>query len=123
MIITKKRLLLVEDEAITAMVLKRNLELIGYEVAKPVASGMEAIEAVRQNSFDAILMDIRLVGNMDGIEAAQKISAMREIPIIFVSGYIDDEMKARAKALKPVAYLVKPVTPDDIAPILDKLFK
>lgn len=119
----KKRILLVEDEAITAILLKRNLELIGYEVDKPVATGKEAIEAVEKYSFGVILMDVRLVGEMDGIETAQQIIAIKDIPIIILSGYSDDEIKQRAKSINSIAYLVKPVTPDDIVPILDKIFK
>ena len=118
----EKRLLLVEDEAITAMLLKRNLELIGYAVDEPVATGREAIEAAEKHSFDAILMDIRLVGKMDGIETAQRILSIQEVPIIFITGYSDEEIFNRAKKLNPSAYLIKPVTPDDIVPVLNKIF-
>jgi len=118
----KKKLLLVEDETFTATLLKRNLELVGYEVGQPLATGMDAVEAVRKDSFDAILMDIRLVGEMDGIEAALRIKAIKDIPIIFLTGYFDEEIIERAKSIEPVAYLVKPVTPKEIIPLLNKIF-
>ena len=118
----KIRILLVEDEAITAMLLKRNLELVGYEVSELVATGEAAIEAVENNHFDVVLMDIRLVGKIDGVEAATKIASQGDTPIIFMTGYSDGDIRARVKALNPAAYLVKPVTPDDIAPVIARLF-
>jgi two-component system, response regulator PdtaR len=118
----KIKILLIEDEAITALLLKRNLELSGYKVFEPFATGEEAVAFIKNHPIDVALIDIRLAGKMDGIETAQEISTYCNSPIIFMTGYIDNEMKARVQVLQPVAYLVKPVTPDDIIPIIDALF-
>ena len=119
----KVKILLVEDEAITALLLKRNLELSGYEVFEPLATGEAAVAFAKNHHFNVALMDIRLAGKMDGVEAAQEISTFCDSPIIFLTGYIDNHMKERVQFLQPAAYLVKPVTPDDITPVIEALFR
>jgi CheY-like chemotaxis protein len=119
----KIKLLIAEDEAILAWMLCQNLELSGYEVCAPVATGEAAVKAALDYSPDVILMDIRLAGVMDGIEAAERISAQTPIPIIFMTGYSDDNIRERADVLHPAAYLVKPVTPDQIVPVLSAIFE
>jgi CheY-like chemotaxis protein len=118
----KIKILLVEDEAMTAFLLRRNLQLLGYQVAKPLATGEAAIEAVQEQDYDVVLMDIRLAGKMDGIQAAEQISALNCTKIVFLTGYLDDEIMQRAQVCHPAAYLVKPVTPDDIQPVIAELF-
>ncbi len=118
----KVNILLVEDEAIIALLLKRNLERAGYNVYKPLATGEAAVEAVKTNDVDVALMDIRLAGEIDGVEAAEKIVSLCNTPIIFMTGYVDNDVRERAQALNPVAYLVKPVTPNDITPVIAGLF-
>lgn len=112
------KILLVEDEAMLAMMLKKNLELKGYEVSGPVASGEAAIQEAAEELPNAVLMDIGLLGKMDGVEAAKKISETCDVAIIFMTGYSNEDVKVRAQALHPAAFLVKPVTPDDIEPVL-----
>jgi len=105
----KFRVLYVEDESIAAMLMEMELKKIGYETAPHVATGEEAIESVRLNRPDIVLMDIRLAGTLDGIETATLIKAETNTPIIFLSGYQDQEMSKRAWGLSPVDYLTKPV--------------
>lgn len=118
----KIKILLVEDEALIALLLKRNLELLGWEVGNPVATGETAIQRVKDELPDVVLMDIRLVGKMNGIEAAREIRVFSHIPIIFMTGYSDSELKVQAEALHAAAYLIKPVTPEQIEPVLVDLF-
>ena len=118
----KIKLLIVEDEAMLAWMLSLNLRQLGYEAGEAVATGEAAVQAAIDRQPDVVLMDIRLAGDMDGIEAAEKICAQRRVPIVFMTGYSDDNIRSRAKAVCPAAYLVKPVTPDDIEPILTALF-
>lgn len=113
------KILVVEDEFLIAKLLSKNLELTGYEVCKPVATAREAIQSAGQENPDVVLMDIRLSGPVDGIEAAREIIFRYNIPIIFTTGYIDDQMLYRTKELGPLAVLIKPVTPDQIKPIID----
>ena len=116
------KILLVEDEALIAVLLKRNLQLVGYETLDPVATGEEAISIAQQKRPDVVLMDIRLAGKMNGIEAAREIIARSNIPIIFMTGYSDKETVEKAKTLNAIAYLTKPITPDHITPILESFF-
>jgi CheY-like chemotaxis protein len=112
---THKKLMLVEDEALISMLLIRNMEFLGYQICGPYATGEAAIQGVIEDNPDIVLMDVHLAGSMDGLEATAQILNRRDIPFIFMTGYIDEAVKAKALALQPAAvYLVKPVTPDDI---------
>lgn len=66
----KKRILIVEDESVVAMDIRRILLDLGYDVTGPVTSGQAAIQEIRQNPPDLVLMDIVLKGPMDGVKAA-----------------------------------------------------
>lgn len=68
-------------------------------------------------------MDIRLAGKLDGIDAARAIISQNPVPIIFLTGYMGQENLNRMKEIHPVANLVKPISPDDILPVLDQLFE
>jgi len=110
----KIKLLIVEDEYLVAFHLQEQLRHLGYDVGQLVATGEEAINHVEQEHPDIILMDMHLAGEMDGVQAAQKIRSRYEIPIIFLTGYASEEVKDRVGELISVTYLVKPVTPPEI---------
>lgn len=112
------KILMVEDEVITAMVMEAKLLGAGYPVSRRVASGEEAVSLAAQEVFHVVLMDIRLAGQMDGIEAARRIQQIREIPVIFMTAYQDEETQRRAQELSPLAYLVKPVDSPRLAALL-----
>lgn len=116
------KLLIVDDEAVFTLLLKRIFRKLGYHVCEPVATGEAAIQAALQEKPDVVLMDIRLVGPMDGVAAATRILESHQVPIIFMTGYADEATENRARALKPAALLTKPVTPEDILPVLNTLF-
>ncbi len=101
--------LVVEDEILIALRMCGDLEKAGYSVYEPVATGAEAIACVQENPPSVILMDIRLPGEMNGIQAAQTIGAAYDIPIIFITGYSDLETITRAQQVNPVAILEKPL--------------
>lgn len=103
--------LIVEDEAITAMFMETKLRSSGFNVLKCVSSGEEALDYALRLKPDIVLMDIRLAGRMDGIEAVSKIKAesVKEIQFIFTSGYSDNELKEQAIKLNPLGFFVKPV--------------
>ena len=84
----KKRLLIVEDEAITALDLKYSLEELGYEIVDTVDTGQDAINTAAETVPDIVLMDIKLKGDMEGIEAAEIISELR-IPIVYLTANTD----------------------------------
>jgi len=118
----KIKILIVEDEAIIAQFLKMELELSGYDVCNYVASGEEAIIEAKEKEPDLILMDIYLAGEIDGIEAAQKIRSHQGTPIIICTGYTESELFERAKKINPVAYLRKPIVAEEVKEVIDKYF-
>jgi len=104
----KLKILIVEDETIIALDLRKTFEKFGYDVCDPVYYAADAIETAEQERPDVMLTDINLMGEMDGIEAAQQIHARFGIPIAFISGYIDKETMTRARVVDPIEYFVKP---------------
>ena len=102
------KILIVEDEKILAMGLKKKLEKLGYHITDLTSSGAEAIESVKKIQPDLVLMDIVLKGAMDGIETAEFIVNLYDIPIIYLTAYADDEMLARAEKTCPYGYILKP---------------
>ena len=102
------RILVVEDERIVALDLVRTLEDLGYVVLDSVATGEAAIARAAELRPDAVLMDIRLAGEIDGILAADQIRSARDIPVIYLTAHADDETLRRAKQTGPSAYIVKP---------------
>jgi PAS domain S-box-containing protein len=103
-----KRILVVEDEVITAMDVQRRLIKLGYSVPELAHSGEEAIDKASKNNPDLILMDINLNGAIDGVEAASRILSFIDIPIIYLTAYTDEKILERVKITEPYAYLVKP---------------
>jgi len=91
----KSRILVVEDEAIIALGIKKKLEELGHNVVGVVFSGKEAVEIALKEEPDLILMDISLEGNMDGIEAACKIRSKINIPIIYLTAGTNEELFQR----------------------------
>lgn len=100
--------LVVEDEGVIALELRRRLERYGYSVPAVAATADEAVRLSAQHNPDVILMDIRLGGKKDGIEAAEEIGRRLDIPIIFVTAHADLATLERAKAVEPFGYIVKP---------------
>ncbi len=115
----KKKILVVEDEAFTAMMLCENLARTGYQVFRPVSTGEEAVKSALEDNPDVILMDIHLAGSIDGIEAAEKISEKKTIPIIFMTGYTNQDFIERTKNLRPVTYVNKPINISEMEKIIE----
>lgn len=106
----RKRIMLIEDEAVTAMDLRFSLNELGYEVAAVVATGEVAIHNAIEIQPDLILMDITLAGPMSGIEVAAKIRKSTTVPIVFLTAHSDPGTVAKAMATEPFGYLIKPCT-------------
>jgi signal transduction histidine kinase len=101
------RIVIVEDEAITALDLGQQLRGLGYAVVT-AHSAAEAISAVERHRPNLVLMDIRLDAEMDGIAAAHAIRARMDVPVIYVTAYADDATVQRAKRTEPFGYILKP---------------
>jgi len=115
-----KRVLIVEDESIPALELKHELENMGCMVVGTVNTGQKAIEAASETKPDVVLMDIKLHGKMDGIEAAKKIQEKLDIPIVYLSAYSDEDTVERAKETRLYWFLQKPYFFDMIKSTIDK---
>lgn len=112
---TSKRLLIVEDERIVAMDLRKRLEKMGHTVVGNVANGNDAIRLATEHRPDLILMDIRIEGDKDGIDTAAIIRSSLHIPHIFLTAHSDQGTIDRAKQTDPDGYILKPFTDRDIA--------
>ncbi len=104
----KIKVLIVEDEAIVAEDIKYTLNRLNYSVPAIVQTGEDAVKKAAEDSPDLILMDIMLRGKMDGVEAAKQIRARKNIPVIYLTAFADDEILDRAKKTEPFGYMIKP---------------
>lgn len=102
------KILVVENEVIVAWDLKQRLESLGYLVPALAITGEEAVKLAAEFEPDLILMDIRLGGALDGIEAARLVREQRDIPVIYLTAYSDQETLDRAKTTTPYGYMLKP---------------
>jgi len=104
----KTRILIVEDEAIVAEDLAQKLSRLDYEVLAVVARGEESVARARARRPDLVLMDIRLEGKMDGVEAAGLIRRECDVPVIYLTAHSDSATLQRAKLTEPFGYILKP---------------
>ena len=102
------KILICEDEHIVALDIKRHLERFGYEVCGTWATGEDAVMACGLSEPDLVLMDIRLQGQLDGIEAARLIYEKYGTPVIHLTAYADEETLTLAKQSRPFGYIIKP---------------
>lgn len=117
------RILIVEDNWLVAMETEASLEDEGYAVVGVAVSAEEAIEACETDRPDLVLMDIRLLGHRDGVDAAVEIRERFDIGSIFVSAHDDADVRARAAAARPLGWIVKPVTSSELIRLLAEFRK
>jgi PAS domain S-box-containing protein len=115
----RQRILVVEDEQIVALDLKGRLERLGYQVPATAATGAEAIAAAAEHRPDLVLMDVKLMGTMDGIEVAAKIQETADTPIVYLTAFGDEATLERAKAAGCYGYLLKPFEERELAITID----
>jgi len=108
--VNRRRVFLVEDEPIIASGIERKVKQLGYEVAGSASTGEAAIKAIDADPPDLVLMDIKLDGRLDGIEAAAEIKKRHDVPVIFLTAYADEATLDRATQQDPFGYIVKPFT-------------
>ena len=109
-----KKILIVEDQKIIAKDIENKLLELDYIVPAIISSGEEVIEAIKKTKPDLILMDIKLEGLMDGIEAAVEVRKKFDIPVVFVTSYSNNSTLKRAKEAEPYGYIVKPIDERDL---------
>src|SRR5690554_1476360 len=112
---TKKKIIVVEDEVIVAKDIAESLEKIGYEVVNTFSKGEKLLSFLeKENKIDLILMDIMLSGNITGIETAGKIKEKYNIPVVFLTAYADEKTIDKAKITEPYGYIIKPFKEIDL---------
>ena len=108
------KILIVEDEMLIAANLAMQLKTIGYLITDTVPRGEDAVNAIKIDRPDLVLMDINLKGDMDGIETAAKMQLQSPMPIIYLTANTDDAHFERAKMTNPYAFLSKPFKKMDL---------
>ena len=112
-------ILIVEDEQIVAAGLRKRLQELGYGVPALAATGMEAVQLAERFSPNLVLMDIRLGGEMDGIEAASQIRMRFHLPIVYLTAYSNREVLDRAKVTEPFGYILKPYQDRELQVVIE----
>ncbi len=108
------KILVVEDEPDAALVLEKILISYGFQIVGISTSGLEAIDMAKSRKPDFILMDIKLDGEMDGIEAARYINEKFGINSLFLTGYFNDQLIKRASEMGALGYILKPMSKQQI---------
>jgi two-component system, response regulator PdtaR len=116
-------ILVVEDDWFVGTDMQRALRDAGYEVPPVAVSADEAVEVARNQAPDLVVMDIRLVGERDGVDAAIEIRRLFDIPCLFVSAYGNGGLRARAQAARPAGWLTKPLSGDLLVAAVNKTLK
>jgi two-component system cell cycle sensor histidine kinase/response regulator CckA len=115
----KISILIVEDEGIVALDLENRLEGLGYSVSGIAATGKDAIRKAAEMHPDLVLMDIRLRGDMDGIEAARAIQARSHIPVVYITALADQDTLQRSETTGHQGYVVKPLEDAELRVVIE----
>ncbi len=108
------KIMVVEDEIVVAMELQSRLTALGYTVTGIVAGGEDAVDLAEKAMPDLVLMDVKLAGDIDGVETARVLRERHNIPVVYVTAHADDDTLQRAKHTYPLGYIVKPFSDSDL---------
>ncbi|HSR63698.1 MAG TPA: response regulator [Gammaproteobacteria bacterium] len=111
---SKEKIFIVDDDRTTASVMQLYVKDYGYIHVGTARTGREAIEMARELEPDLVLMDINLGKGLDGIDAAEVITKHFEIPVVFVTSHADQATLERAKYIKPLGFINKPLRETDL---------
>jgi two-component system, response regulator PdtaR len=110
----KAKIMIVEDEPLVALEIRESLERMGYSVPEVVDSGDEVLAAAQRSAPDLVIMDVHLKSFTDGIDAAQRLRLLGDIPVIYMTAYSNAEIRERAQRTEPAAYLLKPLSDEEL---------
>lgn len=119
----KAQILIVEDEIIVAMSIKKKLQNWGYTVSGLVDSWEDAAEILEKKPPDLVLLDIFIKGNIDGIELGRQIVDVMKIPVIFITAHSNKTTLERADQISHSGYIVKPYNDDELKETIEKALK
>jgi two-component system, response regulator PdtaR len=117
MAVESLRVLIADDESIRLLSLRAQLRALGHRVVAEASNGQEAVVLAKATQPDLAIMDIKMP-TMDGIEAAERITQDRPIPIILLTAYSEAQLVERAAQANVAAYLMKPVAAEDLMPAI-----
>ena len=115
--LTKKRIVVVEDESLIRIDIVETLKFQGFDVVGEASNGEAAIELAKSLKPDLMVLDIKMP-DMDGLSAAEEIAKLR-IPVVFLTAFNQQELIRRAAEVGAMAFLVKPFSPDDLIPAIE----
>ena len=116
---TKRRIVIAEDEPLARLDLGQMLENLGHEVVGQAGDGKTAVELARELNPDLVIMDIRMPGEIDGLGAAGLFAEEKVAPVLLMSAYNDPEYIERAREAGVMAYLVKPYNENQLTPAIE----
>ena len=114
-----EKILVVESEAIVAKDIQNTLKSLGYDAPAIALSGEEAINKSEEIHPDLLFMGIVLKGEIDGIEAAEKIRNHFNIPVVYLAAYMDEKTLQRAETTGPFGYILKPFEERELHTIIE----
>jgi len=115
----KAKILIVEDDTITAKIIERALQNTGYEVTAIAKSGSETFSQIKKNPPDLVLVDIKLQGKMDGIEVADQILTKFDMPVVYLTASTDEATLGRIKETEPFGYITKPFDSKELHGVIE----
>ncbi len=105
----KKQILIVEDDLFLSQQLEIEIKRMGYDVIGKISNAADAVDIIKEQNPDLVLIDILLAGEMDGVDAISIIRDFSDVPVLYLTGNTDEKTRKRAHASRPVAYIAKPV--------------
>jgi CheY-like chemotaxis protein len=118
-----KRVVVVEDEGVTQLQLRKILAREGLTVVGAAMSGPEGVAIVQREKPDLVLMDIRMPGEFDGLEAARRILSEKSVCVVMLTAFSDDGYRDRARQIGVCGYVTKPIDRDTLLPQVEAAYK
>ncbi len=115
----KRKILIVEDEIVVGVDVKKKLEKFGYSVPAVVTTGKMALRKTKESKPDLVLMDIVLKGQMNGIDTAEQIRKRFHIPVVYLTAYTDVKTFKKAKKTEPYGYILKPFNDKELHSVVE----
>jgi len=118
-VMSRRRVFIVEDEALIAMELEDRLQQFGFEVCGRAARGDQALAQIPEAAPDVVVMDVNLGGGLSGFEVADQLAAVCDVPVVFLTAYSEAEFSERAGGRAPL-YVLKPFQPGALRAALER---
>jgi CheY-like chemotaxis protein len=116
----KASIMVVEDEGVVSIDIRNILRRSGYDIAAVAFLGEEAVKKAEEVHPDLVLMDIGLKGEIDGIEAAKMIRERHQIPVVFLTGFADENTLAKAREADPSGFIIKPINEEELRKTIEE---